>query len=166
MPRLLERGEFMRKIGVSREKVNILSTAISEYVHGLGNNELIEGVFVLPCGFEEVDNVILGIVYNNWRMKSNILQSDKGRLHMLSGCVGVNIQVKDFDIEKFYDYFAYREYDQPVKAMLKSGRIIYDSNGKLKDLQEQLKFDRTVESLEARGAVEIEPAIQYRKVRY
>lgn len=156
----------MKKIGVSKEKVEVLSRAISEYVHGLGNKDWIEGIFVLPCGFDEVDNVVLGIVCNDWRMKAAIQQSNKGRLHMLSGCVGVNVQVKDFDIEKFYDYFAYREHQQPVKAMLKSGKIIYDSNGNLKSLQDQLRFDRTVESLEARGAVEMEPAIQYKKVMY
>lgn len=156
----------MKKFGVTVEKVNAISYAVSEYVNGLGDRDWIEGIFVMPCGEDTVDTVVLGIVYNNWRMGSRIQQSNKNRLHMLSGGVGIGLQVKDISLDKCLDYFSYRNYDQPIKSMIKTGYIIYDSKGRLQSLQEQFQQDPSIESLERRGAVEMEPAIQYKKAMH
>ena len=49
------------------------------------------------------------------------------------------------------------------KGMIKSGSIIYDAKGRLHTLQEEYRRDVSIQSLESRGAVEMEPAIQYSK---
>ena len=67
----------MKKIVVSKEQVDTLSYAVSEYVNGLGEQDWIEGIFVMPCGEEKVDSVVLGVVYNNWRMGQKIEASNK-----------------------------------------------------------------------------------------
>ena len=153
----------MKKIGVSKEQVDTLSYAVSEYVNGLGEQEWIEGVFIMPCGEEKVDSIVLGVVYNNWRMGQRIEKSDKIRLHMLSGGVGIGLQVKAVSLDKCLDSLAYRNYEYPIKGMVKSGTIIYDSKGRLHTLQEEYRRDVSIQSLESRGAVEMEPAIQYSK---
>lgn len=153
----------MKKVGVSEEQVNTLSYAVSEYINSLGENRWIEGAFVMPCGEDSVETIVLGVVYNNWRMGRRIQESNKNRLHMLSSGVGIGMQVKDVSLDKCLDYLAYRNYDQPIKGMVKSGAIIYDVNGRLHMLQEEYKRDVSIESLERRGAVEMEPVIQYKK---
>ena len=153
----------MKKIGVSKEQVDTLSYAVSEYVNGLGEQDWIEGIFVMPCGEEKVDSVVLGVVYNNWRMGQKIEVSNKNRLHMLSGGVGIGLQVKAVSLDKCLDYFAYSNYDYPIKGMVKTGAIIYDAKGRLHTLQEEYRRDVSIQSLESRGAVEMEPAIQYSK---
>ena len=153
----------MKKIGVSKEQVDTLSYAVSEYVNGLGEQEWIEGVFIMPCGDEKVDSIVLGVVYNNWRMGQKIETSSKNRLHMLSGSVGIGLQLKAVSYDKCCDYFAYRSYEQPIKGMVKTGAIIYDAEGRLHMLQDEYRRDASIQSLESRGAVEMEPAIQYSK---
>lgn len=155
----------MKRFGVSEEQVNTLSYAVSEYVNGLGENNWIEGIFVMPCGEEKVESIVLGIVYNDWRMGKKIQDSNKNRLHMLSGGVGIGLQVKEVSLDKCLDHLAYRNYEQPIKGMVKTGTIIYDSTGRLHMLQEEYKRDVSIKSLEDRGAVEMEPAIQYTKAR-
>ena len=157
----------MKKFGISDDQVRVLSYAVSEYVDGLGESDWIEGIFAMPCGEDKVDSVVLGIVYNNWRMGQKIETSNKNRLHMLSSSVGIGLQLKAVSFDKCCDYFAYRNYDYPVKGMIKSGAIIYDAEGRLTLLQEEYKKDASIASLEGRGAVEMEPAIQYtKKARY
>ena len=153
----------MKKFGVSREQVDTLSYAVSEYVNGLGESAWIEGIFVMPCGIEKVDSVVLGVVYNNWRMGEKIKKSNKNRLHMLSSSVGIGVQLRAVSLEKCLDYVSYRSYEQPIKGMVKSGAIIYDAKGRLHMLQEEYRKDASIQSLEARGAVEMEPVIQYTK---
>ena len=82
---------------------------------------------------------------------------------MLSGGVGIGLQVKVVSLDKCLDYFAYRNYDYPIKGMVKTGAIIYDAKGRLHTLQEEYRRDVSIQSLELRGAVEMEPAIQYSK---
>ena len=153
----------MKKFGVTDEQVEVLSYAVSEYINGLGEHDWIEGVFVMPCGEDKVDSIVLCVVYNNWRMGKCIQESNKNRLHMLSSGVGIGMQVKDVSLDKCLDYLAYRNYEQPIKGMVKTGAIIYDATGRLHMLQEEYKRDVTIQSLEFRGAVGMEPAIQYRK---
>lgn len=153
----------MKKFGVTEEQANMLSYAVSEYVNGLGENDWIEGIFVMPCGEDKVDSIVLGVVYNNWRMGQKIEASSKNRLHMLSGSVGIGLQLKAVSYDKCCDYFAYRSYEQPIKGMVKTGAIIYDAEGRLHMLQDEYRRDASIQSLEARGAVEMEPAIQYSK---
>ena len=153
----------MKKIGVSKEQVDTLSYAVSEYINNLGESEWIEGIFVMPCGEEKVDSVVLGVVYNNWRMGQRIESSNKNRLHMLSGGVGIGLQVKAVSLDKCLDHLAYRNYEYPIKGMVKTGAIIYDAKGRLHILQEEYRRDVSIQSLESRGAVEMEPVIQYSK---
>lgn len=157
----------MKTFGINQEQANTLSYAISEYVESLGQFDYIEGIFIMPCGENKIDSVVLGIVYNNWFMGQKIEESSKNRLHMLSSSVGIGLQLKAVSYDKCCDYFAYRSYDYPIKGMIKSGSIIYDAAGRLHELQESLKRDSSIASLESRGAVSMEPAIQYcKKNRY
>ena len=153
----------MKKFGITKDQVDTLSYAVSEYVNGLGENDFIEGIFVMPCGEEKVESIVLGVVYNNWTMGKKIEDSSKNRLYMLSGSVDLGLQLKAVSFDKCCDYLAYRNYDYPVKGMIKSGSIIYDAKGRLHVLQEEFKRDSSIASLETRGAVEMEPAIQYSK---
>lgn len=153
----------MRKIGVGEENANVISTAISEYIHTLGDEAWLEGAFILPCGNNSVDSLVLGIVHNNWRMGRRIDASDKVKLYSMSTCTGINIQVKNVSFDKCLDFSEYRSYELPIKSMIKSGYIIYDVKGNLKTLQRQYKNDASIEGLEGRGAVHMEPAVQYKK---
>lgn len=153
----------MKKFGISNEQADTLSYAVSEYVNGLGANDWIEGIFVMPCGEEKVDSVVVGVVYNNWKMGQIIEASNKNRLHMLGGSVGIGLQLRPVSYDKCCDYFAYRSYEQPIKGMVKTGAIIYDAEGRLHMLQDEYRRDASIASLESRGAVEMEPAIQYTK---
>lgn len=153
----------MKKIEVNTHDVKIISDAVSEYVNNLGDHEWIEGIFAMPCGIDKVESIVLGIVYNQWDMGNRIQNSNKNRLYMLAQGAGVELQVKDVSLDKCLDYLSYRDYDFPIKGILKSGTIIYDANGNLHTLQEEYKGDSSIASLEKRGAVEMEPAIQFIK---
>lgn len=154
----------MKKFGVSKEQVDTLSYAVSEYVNGLGEHEWIEGVFIMPCGEDKVDSIVLGVVYNNWRMGQKIEASNKNRLHMLSGGVvaiaGVfGVIYFGKDLIDFYQSgesltFASRlaaDWEEvkvgfsAVPAIV-GGMVSYNSGKKLKDdivYRKELKKERT-----------------------
>ena len=154
----------MKKVCINKDKINVLSDVVSEYIHNLGDKHWIEGAFILPCGADNVESLILGIMYNNWRLGQRIQQSSKTRLHMVSSGVGINVHVKEINMNKYLGYSDVCANSLQAKEMLKGGHIIYDANGYLGNIQEEYKKDAAIDNLENRGVVKMEPAIQYKKV--
>ena len=154
----------MKKVFINKDKISVLSGVISEYIHNLGDKLWIEGAFILPCGVDNVETLILGIVYNNWRMGQRIQQSNKTRLHMISSGVGINVHVKDINMNNYLNNGDIYSNSLLAKEMLKGGYIIYDVSGNLETIQEKYKNDAAIDNLDNRGVVKMEPAIQYKKV--
>ena len=117
MPCLLKRGDIMKKLEITNQQAEVLSYAVSEYVNELGATDLIEGIFVMPCGEDKVESIVLGVVYNSWMMGHKIENSNKNKMCMLTHTVGIGMQVKAVSLDKCFDHFEYRSYEQPIKGM-------------------------------------------------
>lgn len=150
----------MKKINVGEANINILSDAISKFIHSI-DDERLEGAFIVSRGAGGgVSSLLLEIVHSGG-MSEKIFNADKSYLKLVSVLTGVNITVGSIPTSWYSSSFEFELNYFPVRRMLKSGSIVYDVNGRLKELKEKCVSDDSVKML--KGAVVAEPPIQYRK---
>lgn len=150
----------LRVVNIENEKVDILSDEVSRFAYSFSKDKFVEGMFLLPCSDgDKIDSLTLGIVYNDY-LFNNILDISKDDFERIKGLTGIEVKV---EFISYLEYFKKQSDDYPVKSMLKSGSIIYDSDGNLKSLQDDYRLNNNIDNLSSRGVVEMQPPVQYKK---
>ena len=150
----------LRVIEVENEKVDILSEELSRFAYAFCNDKFVEGMFLVPCSDgEKIDSLTLGVIYNDC-LFNNILDISRDDFERVKELTGIEVKV---ELIAYWEYFEKQSYDYPIKSMLKSGNIIYDSDGNLKSLQDDYKLNDNIDNLSSRGVVEMQPPVQYIK---
>ena len=156
--------ENISKVSVEREKIDILSDSISEFICNIQNKSGLEGVFIVPCvDCKEVNKMFVEFVIDDWLTGLSIEEVSKKDLELASNDTGIEIKVENIWYSYYNENNDVDSYDMPLKGMLKSGTIIYDVNGNLSKKQKQYREDKSIVGLGSRGVVQVEPPIQYRK---
>lgn len=156
--------EELETVKLEQKKVDILSTAVSNFVKRVSSVEGLEGMFLLPCiNFERFHVIHLEIITSDYRTRKKVygeLGVDFQNAYLETG-----IEIKPITIS-YYDYLKKVEEEDshyPIRGMLCSGQIIYDPNGKLEELQKKFQGDKKFDNLNQRGIVKLDPPIQYTK---
>lgn len=140
-----------------------MSDAISKFIHGIDDKNGLEGAFVVAyANDEEVNTLLVEVVFNNHLMRDKIATASRDGLIKASVDTGIKIRVASIPIWT-YTNKSINDYECPVKGMLKSGKIIYDVNGNLIRLQRRYKMSKCVNDLRNHDVVKMEPSVQYKK---
>lgn len=154
----------MRNVNMEVKTVDMLSDAISSFIHSVDDGRNLEGAFVVPCASSsDVGVMLLELVCGSEFMRGKVLSADRDVLDIVSMLTGVEVKVETIPYWHYTENNIFDRFDYPIRGMLKSGHIIYDLNGNLETLQKRYKDDVMLDDLSWRGAVGIQPAIQYKK---
>ena len=147
----------MIKVIEDSKKIDLVSDFVSGVIDSNKEFRAFEGAYI-SCSYGLC--VRLKLITNGFSYKP-VYSEDE--LERVSRETGFYISVERMAFSDFGNDLLSNTFKHPEKGMLKSGHIIYDRNGSLTKLQNEYKADSSIDDLDWRGVVEVEPPIQYIK---
>lgn len=151
----------LKTIQVEKERIDKMSGCVSAIINEIKDDYFLEGVFYIGTGRRPGIN--LGIVYNDYKFHFDCPREKRLEIDQESG---MELRIEEIAIWRYED--DKRKNDRlghPIEFMLRYGEILYDKDGNLAILKQQLEKDDTLEAhldywMDAR---KIEPPLQFIK---
>lgn len=154
----------LKTINIGQEKVDILSSALSNFIKKVSDIEGLEGMFLLPCvNFSKYHVILLEMVTSDYRARKKIYNVMGDELQSAYLETGIEIKTATIAYDEYEKKVALENPEYPIRGMLCSGQIVYDPNGKLEELQKKFQGNKKFDNLAHQGVVKLEPPIQYTK---
>lgn len=142
--------------------VEAVSEFLTKKIASSSGKHWFEGAFYTGSGDS---SAIVTLVYNSDRgfapMTASILDEERDYIEHTTG---FDIQTEEWGDWKFTEEERkLTRWDYPIEMMLCHGNILYDKNGKLKELQTKMQNDREVLEQHTRGVCHFEPPLRLTK---
>jgi hypothetical protein len=132
----------IKTVQADEKNIGKMAKYVSTIINEVKDNDFVEGIFYIGSNLMR-PTISLAIVSNDYRF--DYKYPDEKREEIITNS-GMDLKVETIQYWKyFFEQRKLERSDYPIEFMLRYGNILYDKQGKLATLKQQLETDTEIE---------------------